>query len=1249
MNSNPSIEWLQDLQNQLEALWQNLNRLQQEYNQAKASFESLDASSNDPAIIRQRQEAGELFRRTETALNNEHQSLINLQGQYQQATNACQAALKRVREEQDTAFNISHTAEGVTKGTTELSEAYGSLMKVMSLCGIETEKMSVIQEQLNNIITVTATVQKVSGLLSTQSAFQTQVVARVTSAWGTAQTFLNTQLGISIGLSKALMAGGIGILIAGIGILINQYQKWRKNQEETARLNSIVTDSIKNATHEGKKNAAAETSRLNLLYNATQDINRSLQDRKKAAGELQKMYPAYFGSLGQEQILAGKGKEAYDKLSESILATAKARAYAEKITGNYKRIIEIETLIADKNKEKENQEQLRAKTSQLSYDYYSPSQSAFVSQQHGGIESKIKNLNSEISTLNSESDKLKEANTILAKNIEIADLITQKETPSLNQDPEKDARVEYEKKVGDLLLSTHLENRQREINLMKDGAEKKRKQIELDYEKEIAGIVQTINTVSKENNGILPAFLRIPFIIKIGLATQKKENDLNAVGGQEKQELDALLAQYQDFTTQRFELEKKFKKDKEKLSGELGKNENQQRQEEIKRALEQLDKNHQVELEKINDTEIEFLGNNSDAFAKIFGIAADTSKKRINESINLAKQLYDYLKDVPDAVVPEGFDENQLQSMKENPELIRKLYSSIIESQAILDKHTKYPFSGIINGFKDFKKSAELTEEALKKTGKEKEKLLDQSDKLKSNGLASIKAGAGEAADALKLVSDSFMELAKASGDERLMEQAEQFGAFAQNLGAAAKGFQQGGLVGAIVGGATDFISQTVSAFATSSAEEKELEQNRLDFLAKYNLALLEIKKEDYDGIFGSRELEKARDAATKAEEALKQYKDTLAKRSELNEKKEFNSLGGAIFGMGAPSLTNFLGFGRSISNETKTLQAAYKKGYTDLQAMAVKTKDYSGWANFWGKKDKYTSLKDLAPQLWNGGEFDISAAKAFLETNTQINDEQRKQIQNVIDLNEAYEENIKLIDEQLTKVFGTLTTDITNAIYESVRNGADAWDLFEDAGLKVIDALGKQLIQEMYVQSYLDRYRDKMRAAYQLESPEATQKELSNIMRDIYGGLGAVLDGASAAAIEWDKMAREKGFNIDKLYNQDEQNTDQQPSSRGFETMSQETATELDGRFTALQMAGEQIKLESTMQTQLLTASNTRLSEIYTLNTDMLRVADDTRDTIVNSYLELQEIRENTGAIVKPIKEMVTEIKEIKNNTSKL
>lgn len=100
---------------------------------------------------------------------------------------------------------------------------------------------------------------------------------------------------------------------------------------------------------------------------------------------------------------------------------------------------------------------------------------------------------------------------------------------------------------------------------------------------------------------------------------------------------------------------------------------------------------------------------------------------------------------------------------------------------------------------------------------------------------------------------------------------------------------------------------------------------------------------------------------------------------------------------------------------------------------------------------------------------------------------------------------------------------------------------------------------------------------------------------------------------------------------------------------MSQDTGEELNGRFTALQVAGEEIKNQNAIQVQSLNLLTMKSEDIFRVNTEIRNIADDTRDLIAQSYLELVQISENTGAIIKPIQQMQKDIAEVKKNTSKL
>ncbi len=465
----------------------------------------------------------------------------------------------------------------------------------------------------------------------------------------------------------------------------------------------------------------------------------------------------------------------------------------------------------------------------------------------------------------------------------------------------------------------------------------------------------------------------------------------------------------------------------------------------------------------------------------------------------------------------------------------------------------------------------------------------------------------------LQSAAEAMKEIAEISGDTRLAGMADQMGAFAQNLGAAAQGASQGGWIGAIVGGVTDMVSQTKSAITSAKVAQAQLVADRKAFVDEMNLLALQVDEDSYDTIFGTKSISMASDAYKKAQEALTQYNEKVKKQMELPEEStEFNSLGAAIF---APFL-GAAGFGKQQTNEFKTQLDAYKRGLTELQGMAINVTNYSGWAKFWGKKDRYQSLADLAPELFNEDDsLNIDAAKAFLETNRQITDEQRSQIQNAIDLQQAYEDAIAVVDEQISSVFGGIASQLTDIISDSVLNGSDAWTEFGKVGAETISDLGKQMLQELMIGEYFEQYRDRMREAYSQENPEDVQKELAAITAEMFNGMKDNIPMWQEMMEKWYAMMEEYGFDTDDLKDMQAE-AERTSTSKGIAQASQDSVDELNGRATVIQghtssIAGDMKTLVSTsaMMLDRLTAIEANTARLEAIETGIIRMRTDISD----------------------------------------
>lgn len=166
---------------------------------------------------------------------------------------------------------------------------------------------------------------------------------------------LRAETGSTGGALKALGSSlvgpaGLGIALAAVstGILLYQQYQQKANREtkEAKKDTDNYVDSLDQLDQvqvRGAQNALKEQTELDTLYKITQNVTLSNKQRTEAVNELQDKYPAYFKNLDDEIIKNGGAKDAYDRLSLSILATARARAAQDLITKNSARQLENES------------------------------------------------------------------------------------------------------------------------------------------------------------------------------------------------------------------------------------------------------------------------------------------------------------------------------------------------------------------------------------------------------------------------------------------------------------------------------------------------------------------------------------------------------------------------------------------------------------------------------------------------------------------------------------------------------------------------------------------------------------------------------------------------------------------------------------------------------------------------------------------------------------------------------------------
>ena len=236
-------------------------------------------------------------------------------------------------------------------------------------------------------------------------------------------------------------------------------------------------------------------------------------------------------------------------------------------------------------------------------------------------------------------------------------------------------------------------------------------------------------------------------------------------------------------------------------------------------------------------------------------------------------------------------------------------------------------------------------------------------------------------------------------------------------------------------------------------------------------------------------------------------------------------------------------------------------------------------------------------------------------------------------DINAQLEENKEKAIEAITG------TDVMSAIDEFAKAYADAWATGENAAessAKAVQTLIKTAIIEFLKKKLSPSVQDFM-------------KQLADYMSD---GIVSPWEEAELNKLKekMDKEAQEIFENSGKWL-KDESKYEQSSTFGTSLAADQDSVNELNGRFTALQMIGEEILLylQSSNQIANLLYISASIDSINIRIASLYDIADETRVMMANIYIELQQISDNTGDTVKQLKEVVSKLTKIENNTNNL
>ena len=237
------------------------------------------------------------------------------------------------RIEVDVVANVAGVASGVTAATSQLDK----LGKAAQATAPKFEQLSKSTSRYNAIgIDFARVVQDAPfGIIGVGNNIQQ--LAQSFSSLGNAGDSTTSKLKLAFG--QIFSSGNLLVLaVSAITTLWTLYEKGAfKSADATKSLRDQLEkyretlNGVTKANLEGQISAQKELSNLKLLQIQAENTSLSQEKRNKAVDELQKQYPEYLKGLTDEQIKTGLVGEAYNKLTNDILALSKAKALSAEL------------------------------------------------------------------------------------------------------------------------------------------------------------------------------------------------------------------------------------------------------------------------------------------------------------------------------------------------------------------------------------------------------------------------------------------------------------------------------------------------------------------------------------------------------------------------------------------------------------------------------------------------------------------------------------------------------------------------------------------------------------------------------------------------------------------------------------------------------------------------------------------------------------------------------------------------------
>lgn len=926
---------------------------------------------------------------------------------------------------------------------------------------------------------------------------------------------------------------------------------------------------------------------LNGIISSIEKFNGTKEQEKQKIDELNSKYGSIFGAYNNlaqwYDVLINKG----DAYINSLFAQAKAQSYIQKAMEAEQKIRDIKANGIESYRPtwgaggKVYQFFGGGKKNQYGSDPAELAYNAALAQAENEKSNALKNAEEAQSTYLNEIKKggIFDYRTII------------------NKDAERQKKEQQQ--VAEELLQLRRTNQQEEINLMEEGSEKKRRQIELDYQREIDEIRKQRKKWEDAQGGKLTSEQREVLGSRASNAMTSREKGLAEITETENQAAieanERYLKSYGTFMQKRDAIIAEYTR---KISEATTQGDKDILQKEMDKALSSLD------LEKLKQ------GIN---WELIFGDLDKVSKKSLNK---VKQQLRDFKNS-------EEYKNMAVDQKKVIDEALSNIQSTLIDKGGLLADLPEQ-LSELAKAQEELSQAQEEYNEAMRSgTDEQKEaatKKLNDAQKRQQNAQVNVQKSTDKTTSNLVTLSNVITQLG--SNSEISLSQV---GDLAGNIVDifAEESEKLGGIIGAAFSLLDAIGTQGLDGFVGNIFSSVFKSVGGIwDTLTFGGFSKL-------FGIGGNE----------------KEVQDTINRLTDRNEK-----LQSAIESL-TEEMKSSKGSEKSVAEYNKAIkyQEEYNKNVlAKAQANAGYHSKHHSWAYYmgWSESDIQWIRENVMAEftgtdsLWQMSPEQMDLLRQNVDLWQKMADSGKGGYGNaVVDALDEYADLAGNLEGLKEGLFEQLTGISFDSMYDSFIDtlmdmDASAEDFADNLSEYFMRAMLSDKIGNMYSQKLEDWWN---RFGESMKDGNLSESERNSLQNEYMGYVNEALKlrDELAAATGYDKAGS---------------SSKQSASSRGFGTeMTHEDAGELSGRFTAVYESNLRIETAEQQQTVAITELRGSIGSLTSQVTGLYNIADETRTILANSYLELQQIRENTGEIVKPIKQMQADIAEVKRNTARL